>query len=262
MIVIFNVMISRTHLISLLQPPPYQGADAWHPNKVGLFFPLSYVEGVETLLNTIIIPRWKGGKGQTQHLDSSSNDNGGCLVVAQGGLAPVGIMLTKRNPTHIQTLMLTSPPTYQDITTSIPQSELERNYNFLSSPVLGKLAFTILESRQIIKFFSNLFLFKEDCDEMWLNEAMDEVCIESRTPVQVFNAGLLQHKSYEDELKEIATVGQSIVIVSGDCDKRAVDRQAYESELNNCTLVTIDGLNVLPYENPVGVIDLINELGY
>lgn len=75
-------MISRAHLISLLQPPPYQGADAWYPNKVGLFFPLSYVEGVETLLNTVIIPRWKGGKGQTQHLDSS-NDSGGCLVVAQ-----------------------------------------------------------------------------------------------------------------------------------------------------------------------------------
>ena len=132
------------------------------------------------MLNTIIIPRWKRGKGQTQY------DNGGCLVVAQGGLAPVGIMLTNRNPTHIQTLMLTSPPTYQDTTTSIPQSELESNYNFLSSPILGKLAFTILESRQIIKFFSNLFLFKEDSDEMWLNEAMDEVCIESRTPVQVF----------------------------------------------------------------------------
>ena len=39
-------------------------------------------------------------------------------------------------------------------------------------------------------------------------------------------------------------------------------RQAYVSELCNCTLVTLDEVNVLPYENPVGVIDLINELGY
>lgn len=200
----------------------------------------------------------------------------------------MGIMLAKRNPKQVEKLMLTSPPTYDDITTAIPEPELERNYNFLCSPVFGGFAFAVLESREIIKLFSNLFLFQEDCGEEWLDETQREICVEARTPVQAFNAGLLQHRSFEEDLKELilddATsetsgtsasapipnnknpstreIAHQILIVSGDGDKRAVDRQAYESELDRCTLTTIEGLNVLPWENPVGVIDLIKGLGY
>ena len=118
------------------------------------------------------------------------------MVISQGGLAPVGIMLAKRNPMQVETLMLTSPPTYKDITTAVPEAELQRNYNFLCSPVLGGLAFALLESRGLIQFFSNAFLFQGKCDEEWLDETQRELCVEARTPVQAFNAGLLQHRSF------------------------------------------------------------------
>ena len=184
---------------------------------------------------------------------------GGSLVVAQGGLAPVGIMLAKRNPTQVGTLMLTSPPTYKDVTTPKPQVELQRNYDFLRSPILGNLAFALLETRQVIKFFSDLFLFQDKCDETWLDEAMDEICDEARAPVQVFNAGLLEHRSYEDELKDMSS---RICIVKGKSDKR--NREMYVSELGveKCKVVTLDGCNVLPWESPEDVINLMKELGY
>ena len=229
------------------------GANAWYPDKNGLFFPLSWVEGVETLMNTIVIPRWKDR--QLPFFNTSS----GCLVVAQGGLAPVGILLAKRNAC-ISDLMLTSPPTYKDITTAIPQPELTKNYNFLSSPILGRLAFTLLESRDVIQFFSDLFLFQDKCDEEWLDEAQKELCKEARPPVQAFNAGLLQHRSFQEELREMT---QPLWIVSGDGDKRVKDRQLYQSELGErCKLISLSGLNVLPYENPVDVVKLIQDIGY
>lgn len=244
------------------------GASPWRPSENGLFFPLSWVEGVETLMNTIVMPQyWEEENNQSSPLPFGRGD-GGCLVIAQGGLAPVGIMLAKRNPTQVEKLMLTSPPTYKEITTAIPETELQRNYNFLCSPILGKLAFALLESRTIIRFFSNLFLFQEDdCGEEWLDEAQRESLWEdARTPVQAFNAGLLQHRSFEDELKELSNSqkNSSLLVVSGEGDKRVLDRQLYQSELDNmCTLTTIDGLNVLPWENPAGVVDLIKkDLGY
>ncbi|KAL7465713.1 hypothetical protein ACHAXS_006039 [Conticribra weissflogii] len=245
------------------------GADSWKPDECGLFFPLSWVEGVETLLETVVMPRWRetladGKKSFSTLFFRSSGtdvDPGGCLVVAQGGLAPVGIMLAKRNPCQVHALMLTSPPTYEDITTPIPQSQLERNYNFLCSPIFGNLAFSFLENRSVIKFFSNIFLFAKNkpCDDRWLDETEKEACFPARAPVQAFNAGLLQHRSFEPELKEMT---QTLWIVSGDGDRRALGRREYGSELKNCTLKFIEGLNVLPWENASGVIQLINDLGY
>ena len=168
-------------------------------------------------------------------------------------------MLAKRNPLTVGDLMLTSPPSYVHVTSAVPEKELERNYNLLRSPILGSFAFAILESKEIIRFFSNLFLFADECDEQWLDETQRESCRDARPPVQAFNAGLLQHRSFEEELKEL---NQHKLIVSGDCDKRVVDRQLYGSKLNQCTLKTIRGLNVMPWENPSGVIELVRELGY
>lgn len=239
------------------------GADAWDPDTIGLFFPLSWVEGVETLINEIVIPEYR--ESQMLQLPSmfgfnrQPNQGNGCLVIAQGGLAPVGIMLAKRNPSTISNLMLTSPPTYEDVTTAVPTAELQRNYDFLRSPIFGNIAFKLLESRGLIKFFSNQFLFQEECDEGWLDETERESVVAARTPVQAFNAGLLQHRSFEEDLKESL---QPKLIVSGEGDKRAVDRQPYKEELDTCSLVTIPGLNVLPWESSNALVDLIKDLGY
>lgn len=174
--------------------------------------------------------------------------------------APVGIMLAHRNPHTISALMLTSPPTYNELTTAVRQDELERNYNFLRSPILGSLAFSLLENKEIIRFFSNLFLFTDDCDDQWLDETQKESrFVEARTPVQAFNAGLLQHRSFEAEMKDSK---QQKMIVSGDGDKRVVDRQLYATELLSCTLETIEGTNVLPWENSEGTVALIKKMGY
>lgn len=180
-------------------------------------------------------------------------------MITQGGLAPVGIMMAKRNPLTISTLMLTSPPTYEDVTTAIPTAELQRNYEFLKSPIFGSIAFKILESRALIRFFSNSFLFQDECDEEWLDETERESLFAARTPVQAFNAGLLQHRSFEEDLKESS---QPKCIVSGKGDKRAVDRQPYKEQLDSCTLTAIPGLNVLPWESPDALVDLIKDLGY
>jgi hypothetical protein len=166
-------------------------------------------------------------------------------------------MIAQRNPTTVSSLMLTSPPTYQEMVTVISQKELERNYNFLKSPILGKAAFSVLESRQVIKFFSNIFLFDDQCDDDWLDETDKETSKEARPPIQAFNAGLLQHRSFEGELKALS---QQTLIVEGNCDKRSKNRLQYAIEMRKCTLRTIDGLNVLPWENPKQVIELMKEL--
>jgi len=241
------------------------GADAWDPEEKGLFFPLSWVEGVETLINEIVIPKWEGTRPLlplSRFLGDRADRSGegGCLVIAQGGLAPVGIVLAERNPLQVRSLMLTSPPSYEDVTTPVPEGELRRNYDFLRSAVIGGLAFAALESRGVIEFFSNLFLFRDVCDKRWLDETLRESRYpEARTPVQAFNAGLLQHRSFERELRELT---QPVLIVSGDSDKRVEGRQSYGTELKNCKLVTIEGCNVMPWENPDEVIELVKGLGF
>lgn len=168
--------------------------------------------------------------------------------------APVGALIAARNPSTVSSLILTSPPIYKDMITAVPSTELEKNYNFLKSPIFGQIAFSILESRGIIEFFSNQFLFSGKCDSTWLDETEKEMSILARPPIQAFNAGLLQHRSFEDELKRIS---QPTYILSGAGDKRAKDRVDYGTELQQCTLITLDGTNVIPWESPIGVIDLI-----
>jgi len=48
------------------------GADAWDPESKGMFFPLSWVEGLETLINSVVMPDKDYEKG--------------CVVLVQGGL--------------------------------------------------------------------------------------------------------------------------------------------------------------------------------
>ena len=247
-------------------------SDKWDPQEEGLFFPLSWVEGVETLIQNIVLPEyydasksksepiWKNILGKNNNDTSSSNQSrNGCTVVVQGGLASVGIMLASRNnPTSVVSkLILTSPPKYDDMITPVPQKELETNYNFLSSPLWGNLAFSVLESRPIIRLFSDLFLFSDKCDEMWLDYTMNGASFkESRTPVISFNAGLLSHRSFEDEM---VSLDQEVLIVCGKDDKRTSDRMMYCTEMKDCRIEVLDGCNVVPWENERDFVKLIKE---
>ena len=243
------------------------GSQAWDPEKEGLFFPLCWVEGVETLINEVVRTECSVGSS-TNNGDGFLSDffgnknakkslkSNGCTVIVQGGLASVGVLLASRNPITVSRLILTSPPTYKDMITPIPQKELESNYKFLKSKFWGDLAFSLLESRFLTKFFSDQFLFKENCDEDWLDFAMAGVSNEARTPVQVFNAGLISHRSYDEEISEIR---QPVLVVSGSIDKRNIDREAYATEMRNCRLSTLEGVNVLPWENPLDVVKMIKD---
>mmetsp|Transcript_5865 Transcript_5865/g.8605 ORF Transcript_5865/g.8605 Transcript_5865/m.8605 type:complete len:385 (-) Transcript_5865:165-1319(-) len=238
------------------------GADPWFPDEKGMFFPSSWVEGVETLIQTIALPNQKDSKSPfgniLQNLQrGDSGRNSGCTVVVQGGLAPVGVMLAARNPLTVSKLMLTSPPIYQDMITAVPQQELEKNYNFLKSPLFGPLAFGILENRGIIRFFSDLFLFADVCDEEWLDQTILEAREEARSPIQAFNAGLLQHRSFEEELTSLQ---QKTIVLSGENDKRESDRAPYALEMKRCILKKVGGCNVMPWENPEAVIEVIKDL--
>jgi len=244
------------------------GADAWDPSEKGLFFPLSWVEAVETFIQSEVLPNKEYRTSFSAEFltnlfgngDTSSKDNDdGCVVIVQGGLAPIGVMLASRNPTNIVSkLILTSPPIWKDMTTAIPQGELERNYNFLRSKPWGSLAFALLESRQAVQLFSNLFLFSNDCDEEWLElTALGAKDPSGRTPIQAFNAGLCNHRSFEMEMKSIE---QPTLVVGGCDDKRQELRQSYGEEMKNCQLVRMDeGQNVIPWENPGALVRVIQE---
>lgn len=216
------------------------GADAWNPNERGMFFPLSWTEGCETLLNNIIIPRF------AEQLKTSFQSN--CIVITQGGVAPVGIMLAYRNPQTVSKLIMASPPKWTDLIHPIPQAVLKRNYYSLSLPIIGPFLFKLLETRFAIRLFSNLFLFSKSCDERWLDMIIDSgsISVAAREPIKAFNAGLLNNRSYKNELRSLI---QPTLVLSGSKDKRQTERIQFNKEMANCSLKMIDGLNVLPWEN-------------
>ncbi|CAB9504445.1 expressed unknown protein [Seminavis robusta] len=221
------------------------GSDAWNPQERGLFFPLSWVKGCETLLQQVIM---QSNYNNNNPLSSLLPQKKTVTVVTQGGLAPVGVMLAARNPDTVSRLVMSSPPTWAEMTTPVPEAELEKNYNFLQSN-LGGVAFGALESEWAIRFFSNLFLFQGNADDTWMQECLQECRhVNARPPIQAFNAGLMQHRSYQEELTALS---QPTTIVQGKGDNNRIPlRQEYETEMKDCSVVTLpEGLNVLPWES-------------
>merc|ERR1719261_1093609 len=78
-----------------------EGSQAWDPDQRGMFVPLGWVKGCEALVNQIN--------------DDGSSKPPKWTVVTQGGLAPIGVLLAARNPDLVETLVLTSPPTWKDM---------------------------------------------------------------------------------------------------------------------------------------------------
>ena len=91
-----------------------EGSDAWNPDTRGLFVPLDWVKGCEALMEQYVSETnkapWQGILGNNQSY----------TVVAQGGLAPIGVLLASRNPKAVNQLVLASPPTWKDMTTAVP----------------------------------------------------------------------------------------------------------------------------------------------
>ena len=234
------------------------GTQTWNASDASSSFPEQWVQACEAVLallsssysRPLRLPwQQKGG-------DSSSR----WIVVTQGGLAPIGVRMAYRNPSQISHLVLTSPPTWSDMTTTVPAKELQRNDQFLRSPVWGSLAFAVLETRWAVSFFSNLFLFANDSIEnrdmtKWLDRVQAGVGKGQRYPVMAFNAGFCQQVSYERELTELR---QSTLILQGQ-DDTSRNREEYVQNMRNCRIQTIPGKNVLPWESPGSVCRAIRE---
>jgi pimeloyl-ACP methyl ester carboxylesterase len=83
-----------------------EGGDAWDPDERGLAFPLGWVKGCEALMQQKILPV----RGKQLSSPFLGGRKVSCTVVAQGGLATVGVVLAARNPDTVDRLILTSPP--------------------------------------------------------------------------------------------------------------------------------------------------------
>jgi hypothetical protein len=136
------------YAVDLIGCGAQHGADMWDPNERGLFIPLDWVKACEALMAqelggltttvttkesasassvSILSSLFSGGAGTSSSSSSSSSRH--YNVVVQGGLAPVGVLLASRNPQTVQRLVLTSPPTWHEMVTPVPQRELAMNYN-------------------------------------------------------------------------------------------------------------------------------------
>lgn len=237
------------------------GTQVWDAHDLSSSFPNRWVEACEVVLSLSsmntqpsILPWLRQRRGE----DTAAS----WIVVAQGGLAPIGVRLAYRNPSQISHLILTSPPTWSDMTTAVPLKQLQRNDQFLRSPVWGALAFRLLETRWAVSFFSNLFLFaKDDTNDSkkdttkWLDCVQAGVGKGQRYPVMAFNAGFCQQVSCETELTQLR---QSTLILQGQ-DDTSRNRGPYVQNMKNCQIITIPGKNILPWESPANVCRAIQE---
>ena len=165
---------------------------------------------------------------------------------------PIAILLADRNQDIVRRLVLTSPPVWKDLTTAVQEYDSERNYNFLRSPIWGKLVFKLLESRQAIEFFSNQFLFSNKCDNTWLDKTEEEFGVTSRPPVVVFNAGMCMNRGLQSELTRLE---QPTLIIQGEDDKR--QKQEYSRNMKNSQMIKLPGQNVIPWEYPKEMANLL-----
>ena len=188
-----------------------------------------------------------------------------CCVVAQGGLAPVGVYLASRSSDRwdgaraVAGLALSAPPPFADLAEGLDSAEVARNLEFLQSS-LGRQLVKLLRSSFFVRFFSDLFLFADSCDAAWISNCLvDDERPKSIEPVLTFNAGVVGARGLFDELK--TQVPQPVLVIEGAADKRSEKRGGYAETVPDLERVAIDGsCNVPPWERPGLVADAIGAL--
>ena len=208
-------------------------SEEWAPEEKGLFVPLDWVRQCEVL--------WR------ERIQRP------CMVVGQGGMAPVAVQLATRQsdlwdgPRAVCSVVLASPPTWDDMADGLDEAEVARNYRQLSSP-LGAAGYRLLRMRSFVRFFSDLFLFQGQCDDAWLDECdRGAAPLAARFPVFAFNAGLVGVRGLGAEMRAMK---QPMLILNGEADKRTAKRAGYAEQMAACSLQTLPGCNVLPWEEP------------
>ncbi|KAG7353893.1 hypothetical protein IV203_003248 [Nitzschia inconspicua] len=241
-----------------------EGSAEWDPDKRGLFVPLDWVKGCEALLRHIqenedFSSLSRNSLDNTplpailfKSMWSSFNrDERKWTVISQGGLAPIAVLLAARNPNLVGNIVMASPPQWKEMTTPVPEKILAKNLSFFKG-FFGGIAFDVLERRGTISLFSNIFLFSNPCDDVWLDSAEREMGEQARQPVAVFNAGFTFNKSLERELLDL---GQPTLIVQGQDDART--RDEYCVKMKKCTIKKLPGKNVIPWEYPSQFLEVV-----
>ena len=220
-------------------------SDAWDPQERGVFLPLEYGRQVEEL--------WRIKIGKP------------CCVVAQGGLAPVGVMLASRSNDKwdgeraVAGLALVAPPPWDDLAGGIDRDEVAKNLQFLQSS-LGRKLTSLVQSPFFIKFFSDLFLFAGSCDKAWIRDCVyDDARLKSIEPVLTFNAGVVGARGLFDELA--TQIPQPVLLIEGQADMRRDKREGYVETVPDLERVVIEGAcNVPPWEQSGATADAISAL--
>lgn len=168
-------------------------------------------------------------------------------VVTQGGLSPLGIQLL-RDTNAVDRLILLSPSTEDPV----DQASFESNRFWLTSRI-GNWGLAKLEaSRAAIRFFSNNFLFESDCDNEWVERCRTQANARVRKPVQLCNAGYWLRNA-TTTLRDDEEEGRIVVVVG------RADTRRRRTESNTTSVRFVDGRNVLPWENPQGIYQLIRD---
>jgi len=221
------------------------GNDEWNPGaevpaRADQSTTLAYVEAIETLIHEKIVGGGSGG---------GSGSSQTCVLVSQGGLAPVAIELAKRHPQTISHLILITPPTWKEITQPLPLQHRFKKYKAYTSPV-SYTFYDALETPLGFKAYMRRY-FKRRPDDQFVGFATERgrVTKQARGTIASFNSGALFDRSYEEELRSIE---QPTLILVGDADdKRNREREEYLRNMPNAVMATIDGKAALPWESPV-----------
>ena len=149
---------------------------------------LAYVEAIETLIHDKVIP---------SSTSASLAQTSTCVLVSQGGMAPVAIELAKRNPQIISHLILITPPTWKEITQPLPLEHRFKKYKAYTSPV-SYTFYDALETPLGFKAYMRRY-FKRRLDDQFVSFATERgrVTKEARGTIASFNSGALFDKSYD-----------------------------------------------------------------
>jgi pimeloyl-ACP methyl ester carboxylesterase len=186
--------------------------------------------------------------------DCTSTTSTEITVISQGGLAPVGLQLAASRP--IVNVILASPPTLQELRTSLNVDEAVRNWDWLRN--LPDWAFrNLLETKGAIQFFSNLFLFDRPCDRFWIDRARTECDPSVRAAVRYFNAGMCDVPSVNvvggGGGANMTSAPPRVLVVRGAGDRRMEkdDFAVIETNTRRVTITVIPNANkVVPWEAP------------
>jgi len=227
------------------------GNDEWNPAAEVMLRPdksttLAYTEAIETLLQQRIV-----AKAEYDFVYYGQQHEQKCVVVSQGGLAPVALELAARNPDLVSHLVLISPPTWAEMINPLPSTDRAKKYRAYTSP-MSYMTYDALERPFGFRTYMQRY-FKRRPDDQFVSFATEGARVTklARAAVASYNSGALFDRSYEHDLRMIE---QPTLILCGTSDaQRTEQRESYLFEMQDAAMAMVEGKMMLPWESPVEV---------